>query len=431
MDGLEMAEQIKNINSDQNILIVSAYSDATHFTQSIKLGIDGYIIKPIDFTQLNSVLFKICFKIKQFKDNKLYKENLEKLVEEKSRDVQELEHEKVLNYKKTLYALVKMIEDRDTYTGGHSFRVATYSKNIAQHLGYDGKKCENIYQAGILHDIGKIAIPDNILLKPNQLEELEYTIIKEHVDMGVNILRKIPMFQELVKYIKSHHERLDGSGYPEGLKGDEILDEAQILAVSDAFDAMTTNRIYKGRKSIQDALAEISSLKGIHFRDKIVDAACVVLKDIIIDEEITQLPHSSIEKERFAYFYRDQITQSYNSQYLDLVLIKNNEEYKFKYLYQISFHHLEQYNKKYGWQKGNELLKNLCELLKEHYHTEDIFRIFSDDFIILSSTSLNISKEEITSTIGIKEISVELKEFHLIDNKISSVHDLELLQGKI
>ena len=114
-----------------------------------------------------------------------------------------------------------------------------------------------IYQAGILHDIGKIATPDVILLNPQILNKLEYKLIQEHVKVGYRLLVNIPMFQDLAEIIHSHHERYNGTGYPRGLKGDEINPLARIMIVADAFDAMTTNRIYKGRKNLTEALDEL------------------------------------------------------------------------------------------------------------------------------------------------------------------------------
>lgn len=425
MNGLDMVEEIKKINEEQNILIISAYSETKYFTNFIKLGIDGYILKPIEYDQLNSILYKICFKIKKFKENEIYKDNLEEIVEEKTKSIKELQKEKVKNYQKTLYALIKMIEDRDTYTGGHSLRVANYSKLIAQHMGFDKEKVENIYKAGILHDIGKIAIPDNILLKPGSLEDLEYTIIKEHVTMGVKILNKIPMYDELTKFIEYHHERLDGSGYPHGAKGDEIPIESQILAVSDSFDAMTTNRIYKGRKTIKKALKEINELANIHFLKEVTDAACNVLKDIEIDDSISQLPITAFEKERFSYFYRDQVTHCYNEQYLDLVLLQNNKEYNYTYLYQIKIHNLNEYNVKYGWQEGNNLLKEISKKLQDMYDTDDIFRIFGDDFIILSKVPLEVNDTIILNNIDIKELNLEISKYNILSDKIKSLEDIQ------
>lgn len=428
LSGLDMAKEIKKINENQNILIVSAYSDTQNFIESIKIGIDGYILKPIEYNQLNTELYKTTFKIKQFKESIEYKSLLEQLIETKTEDVKELQKQKIYNYKNTLYALVKMVEDRDTYTGGHSLRVAKYSKLIAQNLNLDEETCENIYEAGILHDIGKIAIPDNVLLKPGSLNDLEYTLIQEHVNLGVKMLSKVPMFKELAKFIDGHHERLDGSGYPKGLKGEQIALESQIMAISDAFDAMTTSRIYKARKSIPEALNELESLSGKHYSEDVTKSAITVLKDIIIDNNISQLPTTQIEKERFSYFYKDQTTQSYNSNYLDLVLRQNSYDEKYKYLYIISIHNLNQVNITYGWEQGSEFLKDFYQKLKNIFSEYNIFRVFSDDFIILSDVELNIDREVIQSCISKREISFDIQTYDIVKEKIDSIQSIDILQ---
>ncbi len=428
LNGLEMVEKIKDINEHQNILIISAYSEIENFTTSIKLGVDGYILKPIDYNQLNSALYKIVFKIKQFKENIAYKENLEKLVEEKTIEAKSLQDEKIKNYQKTLLALVKMIEDRDTYTGGHSQRVATYSKMIASKFGLDDTACENIYQAGILHDIGKIAIPDTILLKPGSLNEIEYHIIQEHVAIGVGILNKIPMFKELSVIIEAHHERFDGSGYPNSLKGDEIVLEAQIMALADAFDAMTTSRIYKAKKSVSEAIQEIQSLRDIHFRGDIVDIAAEVLDTVHIDDTISQLPTNELEKERFSYFYKDQVTQSYNLNYFDLILIKNSYNFKYQFIYQFNIHNIHKFNSKNGWDKGNEYLNNISIYLNTLSKNMILFRIYGDNFIVLSSTSIAINNDEIKKIICVDDIEFELLTYDIEKQSIFSVADFELLR---
>lgn len=428
LNGIEMATEIKNMNEQQNIIIISAYSDTKDFIESIKLGIDGYVLKPIDFEQLNSILFKIAEKIHTYKENIEYQKNLEQLVLKKTENIQQLEDAKVENYKETIYALVQMIEKRDTYTGGHSLRVASYSKLIGEKLNLDSDICENIYLAGILHDIGKIAIPDNVLLKPSMLDDLEYTIIKEHVQIGVDMLSKIPLFKDITDYIKFHHERLDGSGYPYKLKGDQIPLESQILAVSDVFDAMTTNRIYKGRKTPKEALEEISTLSNIHFRDDVVNAASKALENITIDLSITQLPHTNIEKERFSYFYKDQVTQAYNSSYLDLILIKNTYDFKYKYLYIICIHNLNDLNEKHGWKEGDKYLKSVYLHLEEVFPNIDIFRVFSDDFTILTNEIINFKDKFLEKFIPIENISFNIEQHDIKEKKIFSFHDLELLR---
>ncbi len=302
LNGIDMANEIKKQNNNQIIIIVSAYSDTQYFIESIKIGIDGYILKPIDYNQLNSVLYKAVEKIDKFQQNLMYERNLENLVDKRTDEVKHLHQEQIETYKQTLYALVNMIEQRDTYTGGHSQRVAKYALKIAKAMKLNSKKCNDIYQAGILHDIGKIVIPDMILLKPNQLDNQEYTIMQEHVTLGVDMINKIPALNKLAKYVAQHHERLDGSGYPYGLKGSQILLEAQILGVSDIFDAMTTSRIYKSNKTPQEAINEIKSLSGIHFLKSVVDVAVEVLSTIQIDITINQLPKTELEKARLKYF---------------------------------------------------------------------------------------------------------------------------------
>lgn len=428
MNGLEMSAKIKQINEEQNILIVSAYSDLQKFLESIKIGIDGYILKPVDFDELNKVLYKVLNKIKKFKESKIYEENLEQLVDMKSEELILLQNEKIEDYKQILYALVDLIESRDIYTGKHSLRVAQYAKLIAVEMGFSKEDCEEIYKAGILHDIGKIAIPDTLLLKPSKLDSNEYTLIKEHVSIGVHMLKKIPMFRKMAKYIESHHERLDGSGYPNGLKGDEIPVLGNILAVADSFDAMTTNRIYKHRKEVDEALKEIESLKGKFFKEEIVEAAKESLKDINIDLSTSQLPQSGLEKERFSYFYKDSLTNLYNDKYLDIILSKSIYKDNISYLNLILIHDFSQYNKNMGWTKGDEFLKYFAKKLVENFPDNIIFRIHGDDFVILSSKDRVITQNDLAfvdETLKEANLTISVDNYDIVDLNIDSLFKLD------
>ncbi len=397
MSGLEMLKKIKQTNKDQPILITSAHNETKYMIEAIRLGVDGYIIKPFEYEQLNKELFKIVEKLKKYKENEEYKKSLKKMVEQKTSELNDMIRFQKYNYEKTLLSMVKMIEVRDTYTAGHSERVAKYCKKIAKVMGYSSQDCEKIYQAGILHDIGKVATPDVVLLKPGDLNELEYNLIKEHVKVGYNLLIHIPMFKELADIVYAHHERYDGKGYPRGLKGDEIMPLSRIMILSDAFDAMTTNRIYKARKTLDEALKELSRLKAIQFHPEVVDAALVAFKDIEIDNDINQLPHTEIEKERFAYFYKDTLCDVYNQNYLDLILIKNQENQQFNYINIVYLKGFTKYNQNYGWTKGDELLKEVSKRLKKEFPKSYVFRVFGDDFIILSN--LKIDKKYIDKSL--------------------------------
>lgn len=214
MTGIEMLGAIKKINPLQEMMITSAYSQSEYLLEAIKLGIDAYILKPVQYNQIIEVLYKTASRIMQGRENEEYRLHLETLVDMKVKACNLLEEEKIAYYEKTLLGLIKMVESRDSYTAGHSQRVAEYSKRIALEMGYPPDKCDLLYRAGLLHDIGKIATPDAILLKPSHLDTLERELIKEHVNVGVNMLSEIPMFDTIVPIIKSHHERYDEEGYP-------------------------------------------------------------------------------------------------------------------------------------------------------------------------------------------------------------------------
>ena len=427
MNGLEMLKEIRKINENQAILIISAHSESEYMFGAIKLAVDGYIIKPVDFAQLNYELYKIVLRLQQSKENEEYKTNLKKMVDEKTADITKMMLFQAANYEETLFSMVEMIEERDTYTAGHSKRVAKYSKMIAVEMGYSEEDCTKLYQAGILHDVGKVATPDAVLLSPKALNEIEYALIQEHVVVSYRLLSHIPMFAELAEIVKSHHERYDGKGYSNGLAGDDIDPLARIMIVADAFDAMTTNRIYKGRKSVPDALAELVELKSKQFHPEVVDSAIIALRDVKIDESINQLPITRLEQERFAYFYKDTISDVYNNNYLELVLSKNNYNLIYKYMDIFYIHGFSLYNKKSSWSKGNELLKKFATCLDNYMKDSLIFRVFGDDFVVMSEHKIKLDElkvllDEIVLNEG---ISYSVKSIDLREAEISDVNQIE------
>ena len=172
----------------------------------------------------------------------------------------------------TLSSLARMIDAKDHYTVGHSFRVASYAKALAQELGKSYQECEQIYFAGLIHDVGKIGINESILTKPGKLTDEEYETIKAHSTLGGDILKgnkKFPIFEQVAR---SHHERYDGRGYPDKLKGEGIPFEARIVSVCDSFDAMTSDRSYRKALSDKVAIKELIDNKGTQFDPELVDA---------------------------------------------------------------------------------------------------------------------------------------------------------------
>ncbi|MFD0050582.1 HD domain-containing phosphohydrolase [Actinomycetes bacterium NPDC127524] len=178
-----------------------------------------------------------------------------------------------------LRKIINDAENRDPYTFKHSERVAQYSVKIAKVLNMQNKQLKMLYLAAELHDIGKINIPIEILNKPGKLTKEEFDVIKKHPGDGAEMVMKTS-YKHLAKIIEQHHERLNGSGYPHGLKGDDILLQAKIIAVSDTFDAMTEDRAYRKAHSAQYAIDEIKSMAGTHYEPEIVDA----LEKVLIEE---------------------------------------------------------------------------------------------------------------------------------------------------
>ncbi len=425
MNGLKMIKKIREINPNQEILITTAFSQTDYIMDAISLHVNGYILKPIDFDKINLTLYESVNNLLMRKENENYKTNLEDMVQARTEQNTLLEKEKIDNYKQTLLSFVELVEKRDSYTGGHSLRVASYCKLIAQEMGYDKETCELLHKAGVLHDVGKIETPDTVLLKPGRLDDLEYELIKEHVSTGAKLLGKIPMYKELAKIIASHHEKYDGTGYPEGLVGDEIPELTRIMIIADAFDAMTTNRIYKAKMSIADALKELQKFAGTQFDEKVVKAAIKPLSHVVLDKNIGQLPSTQMEEKRFAYFFEDQITQAYNHNYLDLMLIQNST--KTTYITCLFLHNFTAFNKTYGWDKGNIFLKEVVKILTSCSKDSAIFRVYGDDFVIISKSKIAIEESYFSTLLKESEdiVTLSFKELNTKDESINSLRELE------
>jgi putative nucleotidyltransferase with HDIG domain len=171
-----------------------------------------------------------------------------------------------------LGALSATVDARDTYTAGHSRRVAAASMVIARELGLSGAELEIVDQAALLHDIGKIGVPDAVLLKEGPLTAAEWVVMRSHPEEGARIIERLGYLDEVVPGIRHHHERMDGRGYPDGLLGDEIPLAARIIHVADSLDAMTTKRLYREERSFEEALEEIRRGRGTDFCELCVDA---------------------------------------------------------------------------------------------------------------------------------------------------------------
>lgn len=319
-----------------------------------------------------------------------------------------MELEKISNYEETILAFVHIIEQRDSYTAGHTIRVAQYCRLLAEGLSIDEQEILKLEKAAILHDIGKVVTPDSILLKPGNLTQLEYELIKEHANAGYMMLSKIKMYEDLADIIRYHHARYDGNGYPETPPDDPdaIPFLSQIMTVADAFDAMTTNRIYKPKKSVQEALDEIDLLSGKQFHPDVAKIAQQVLDKVDI-ARTSQMPKNELEQHRFAYFFLDSLTDVYNETYLQTILNSGAEDKK--YLYQIELKSFSDYNRSYGWQEGSNFLKQFADELSAKYPQSMLFRYHGDDFILLFEEYYTITTDDIQSLNVLKDSNVVIQ----------------------
>ena len=202
----------------------------------------------------------------------MYREDLEKMVMERTGKL-----ENALSG--IIQVITRTVEARDPYTAGHQRRVATLALEIAKELGLPKKELEGIHLAGMIHDLGKISIPAEILSKPSKLTDIEFQLIKTHPGIGYDIMENIEFPWPINQIVLQHHEKMNGSGYPDGLKGQSILLESRILCVADVVEAMASHRPYRAALGIDAAISEISKSRGTLYDPDITDACCKILNE--------------------------------------------------------------------------------------------------------------------------------------------------------
>jgi putative nucleotidyltransferase with HDIG domain len=341
----------------------------------------------------------------------------------------QLEKERTENYEETILSFANMIDHRDTYTAGHTIRVAHYCKLLAGEMELNEKETAVLQKAATLHDIGKISTPDSVLLKPGKLSDFDYDLIKLHATTGYEILSNITMYKELAKIIRHHHERYDGMGYPDHLKGKEIPPLSRIIVVADAFDAMTTNRIYKPRKTIPEALQDLKQHSGSQFDPDVVVAALKVFKDVEAPEGITQLPTTQIEQRRFSYFFSDKLTGLYNEDYLQIILRNNKKLQEYQCFHSLHIKNLQQYNEQQGWEQGNILMQKFAVELQSLYPDTLLFRVYAQYFIIISKEHFDIIEESLSfDSLKGTGVKIEIDHFDLKEDTAYYIAKMEKFQ---
>jgi putative nucleotidyltransferase with HDIG domain len=252
------------------VVMVTAVHDISVALAAIRNGAYDYLLKPFEREQLLNTVSRALENRRLKVENRDYQTNLESLVKARTDQLQAAMQNLERSYDITLETLGDALDLKDRETEGHSRRVTLFTIAIAQALGLPREQITVIARGAFLHDIGKIAIPDRILNKPGKLEPEEMTIMKEHAYHGYQIVKKIPFLVEAADIVYSHQERFDGTGYPRGLKGEQIPLGARIFSVADTLDAITSDRIYRPAQPLNAAREEIARWSGRQFDPEIV-----------------------------------------------------------------------------------------------------------------------------------------------------------------
>jgi putative nucleotidyltransferase with HDIG domain len=246
-------------------LMITGVNDVAVGIEAMRKGADDYLIKPLQFEIVMASLGRALEKKRLEREVENYRQHLEEMVKERTGQLERALREVERSYEDTLEALGAAIDLRDSETSGHSHRVTLYSAKIAKEMGVPENELKTIAMGAWLHDIGKLAIPDAILLKPGVLNEEEWTIMRSHAQRGFDLVKRIPFLADAAGIVLTHHERCDGSGYPQGLKAADIPLGARIFAVADTVDAMTSDRPYRAALSFEEAYKEIQGGSGTRY----------------------------------------------------------------------------------------------------------------------------------------------------------------------
>jgi putative nucleotidyltransferase with HDIG domain len=271
LDGIGLLERTKERFPDMPVVMVTAVHDISVALAAIRNGAYDYLLKPFEREQLLNAVGRALENRRLKVENRTYQTNLEALVRARTDELRGAMVELKRSYDITLEALGDALDLKDAETQGHSRRVTAFTILIARAMGVPGDQIDVIARGAFLHDIGKMAIPDNILLKPGKLDDQEKAIMREHCYHGYQILKKIPFLVDACDIVYSHQEHYDGSGYPRGLKGAEIPIGARIFSVADTLDAIISDRPYRPARSLAKAREEIKAWTGRQFDPEVVE----------------------------------------------------------------------------------------------------------------------------------------------------------------
>jgi response regulator RpfG family c-di-GMP phosphodiesterase len=272
MSGIEMIPHVLKMSSDIVVIMISGVQTVESAINALRAGAFDYVMKPFDLQHVEAAVARALTHHTLRVEKRRYETYLEEMVEQRTSELDRALRSLGDAYRTTLKALTAALETRDSETHGHSERVVNFSLRLGREMGLDAEQMRSLEFGSLLHDIGKIGVPDAILRKPGALSESEWVRMREHPLHGQRILRGIEFLEGASRVVAQHHEKWDGTGYPLGLRDEEIDLNARIFAVADAFDAITSDRVYRRGRSYEEAAAELEEYAARQFDPTVVEA---------------------------------------------------------------------------------------------------------------------------------------------------------------
>ncbi|HEV2147406.1 MAG TPA: HD domain-containing phosphohydrolase [Longimicrobiaceae bacterium] len=263
--GLELLQRFKAMDDTVGFIILTGAGTMENAIDALRLQADDYLLKPFNLDEVILAVERALEHRSLLRENRFHQRHLEERVAEQARELEAL-------FVDALLSLANAVEARDDYTGNHVGRVARRAVATGSEMGLAGEELRHLWVGALLHDIGKIAVPDHVLLKPGRLTDEEYEVMKRHPETGAAIMSRSAFLRPALPAVLHHQERWDGAGYPAGLKGEEISIQGRIIAVVDTFDAIVTTRPYRPKRSPEAAMEEIERCSGTQFDPAVVAA---------------------------------------------------------------------------------------------------------------------------------------------------------------
>jgi putative two-component system response regulator len=290
MDGIAFSKIIKEASPDTGIIVITAYGNIPSALEAMVFGAEDYILKPFSLEAIRHSVRKVFEKKRLVAENIAYQAELERKVRERSAEIEDAGTRLGQTFYKTIYIFGNALESREPYLHGRTERITILALQTARVLGWNQTSVSQLLFGAPVSDIGKLAIPEELLFKTDPLEPEEIRVIRSHVEEGVWIVADLAHFLDSAAIIHFHHERIDGSGYPLGLKGEAIPATARLVAICDSFDAMVHPRPWRKARSWQEALAELQSLAGTAYDAEMVKGFAAALEEHNLQRLIGRKP---------------------------------------------------------------------------------------------------------------------------------------------